>query len=596
MRTPTPKSPASALLLSLAVMALNCHTGCYLHPSDEPDAGVPDAGVPDAGIPMRSSDAGPPDAGVPVTGKDAGWSADGGPDDAGPVDAGANDAGPADGGPPALHILFIGDSYTYVNDLPGMLAQIAATSGVPPAITTGEVVQGGATLQDQWNNRLAQAAILDGGWTQVVLQGQSQEPLAEFGFFSDFPTYADSFVKLIAAAGAQPAFFVTWARAAGDPVYAPPNALFAIPAQMQDELTAAYASAAHGSSQSGRPLSLLACAGEAFQRSLARYPQIVLQQSDRSHPTVAGTYLAACTFYVALTGQPVPSQSAVPAGLSAADAASLRDIAQVGSDCAGVHVKGIIDTTFPLDADGGCSFDYGTAGSPITTGFVLTNRGGTAVGLSESSLAPPFVSALVSALDGGAPCDPFNGGCPSGTGFCSSSLQPGHSCTLSVTYTGASSATERLTLDFTGAYLSSASCDLHGTATQRALLAVSAAAAGCGDSCDLAQVQAFPGTTTSLDVFLVNRGALPVTQLGVGTPLLPPFSWAGGAFPGDAGNDFYPSCSAATLGVGEQCRLTVAFSPTDAGGLFTGAANLAYSDALGPVLPNANQNIEGRSQ
>src|ERR1700734_3192916 len=52
-----------------------------------------------------------------------------------------------DAGPSALNVLFIGNSYTYVNDLPGMLSQIAATAGTPPTIKTAEVVQGGATLE-----------------------------------------------------------------------------------------------------------------------------------------------------------------------------------------------------------------------------------------------------------------------------------------------------------------------------------------------------------------------------------------------------------------------------------------------------------------
>ena len=232
--------------------------------------------------------------------------ADAGGNDARPPDTGTGDAGPA-----ALHVLFIGDSYTYVNDLPGMLTTIAATAGVPPTITTDEVVQGGATLEVQWSNQLAQAKIMAGGWTHVVVQGQSVEPLAALDTGTGFSDYAEAFDDLIVEAGAQPTLFSTWARAAGDPIYAPiPNGNFVCPAQMQDELTIAYEQVAKL-----QPRSILVCAGEAFQRAIVQYPAIVLQQSDRSHPTVAGTYLAASTFYVALTGHPVPAQSEVPAGL-----------------------------------------------------------------------------------------------------------------------------------------------------------------------------------------------------------------------------------------------------------------------------------------
>ena len=51
-----------------------------------------------------------------------------------------------DAGPATLHVLFIGNSYTYVNDLPGMLQHISETAGVPPNILTQQVTVGGATL------------------------------------------------------------------------------------------------------------------------------------------------------------------------------------------------------------------------------------------------------------------------------------------------------------------------------------------------------------------------------------------------------------------------------------------------------------------
>src|SRR3989442_1625729 len=68
------------------------------------------------------------------------------------ADAGSDagtDAG-ADAGAATLSVLFIGNSYTYVNDLPGMLQQIAATAKAPPLISTEQVTVGGAALVDHW--------------------------------------------------------------------------------------------------------------------------------------------------------------------------------------------------------------------------------------------------------------------------------------------------------------------------------------------------------------------------------------------------------------------------------------------------------------
>ncbi len=512
---------------------------------------------------------------------------DGGAGRSDAADDGGGDAG--SGAATPLHVLFIGNSYTYVNDLPGMLTSIAATSGSPPTITTDEVVQGGAALEDQWNNGIAQTKIQHGSWTHVVLQDQSVDPLTLPGPPSTFPTYAKQFGDLIVAAGAKPTFFATWARAAGDTIYSPlPFGTFACPAEMQDELTIAYADAAKAESPS-----VLVCVGEAFKRSIAQHPEIVLQQSDFSHPTVAGTYLAASTFYVALTGNPVPTASAVPVGVSAADAATLRDIALVGTDCSDVTLKGAISTNFPFAAGGGeAPFEFGTSGEPITTQFQLTNTGGAVVGIHDAmSLAPPFQWTEGGAYPGGSDPD-----------FCADSLAPGNTCTISVTYSAASSATGSVTLDFTGdTYLASATCALHGTRADRAFLSVSDQPGlfGCTDAnCAPSSVYSSPGAAASLDLFVMNRGALPITSIAEGTPLGAPFAWAGGAFPGGVGSVTlgaplanYPYCTGA-LGVGEQCVVAITFS-TDALGSYAGAVNLAYSDALGPAASNANRDIAG---
>ena len=51
------------------------------------------------------------------------------------------------------------------------------------------------------------------------------------------------------------------------------------------------------------------------------------------------------------------------------------------------------------------------------------------------------------------------------------------------------------------------------------------------------------------------------------------------------------------LGPGEKCLVTVSFlPPTPDGGTYTSAVNIAYSDAIGPVTPNANENITGVSE
>ena len=558
--------------VAIAVV-LTCVFGC----GNRQGIGVPDASIPDAGS--------PPDAG---------------------------DSG--DAGPSALNVLFIGDSYTYVNDLPGMLSQIAATAGIPPTIATSQVVQGGATLQDQWNNGTAQMQIAQGRWTHVVLQDQSQEPLF-YGDYANFYSYGEKFGNLIVDAGARPSLFVTWARAPGTPDYAPSSldGYYFSPGEMQDELTSAYAKLGQ---QWGD--GLLACVGEAFRRTYQQYPDIVLQQNDFSHPTVAGTYLAACTFYVALTGHPVSALSAVPAGLSTQEAALLREVARVGSNCAGVQPKAFVlwadgiqngqsGLTYP-EPDGGLQFaepfDYGTAGSTITNYFVLTNFGETAAGLEDGlTLAPPFAWSGDAGYPGGSGLVTVNGF--QSYSFCSSSLSPAAvgmsppTCVVAVSYSGETSGTGVLTLKLTNDYQSGFSRELRGNSTARAALHVSADPGdfGCTDA-TCGPIDLTGGESANLVVS--NRGGSSVTSLSVGTPLAPQFSWGGdgGAFPGGTGvgsvnGENYDYCTTQALGAGQRCMVTVRFVPTTDGGPFTTAVNLAASDASGTVTPNANRNIQG---
>ena len=551
--------------------------------------GLPDGSLPDAGESGPSSDGG-----------DAGTAADAG-----------------DGGPGALNILFIGDSYTYTNDLPGMLQQIAATAGVPPTITTGQVALGGATLEDQWDGGVAEAQIRAQPWNYVVLQGQSEEPL----FTGDgFVTYAEQFESLILDVGARPALFVTWARAAGDSIYTPETDGYLVsPQMMQDELTAAYDSLA-----SQQPDAVLVCVGPAFQIAISQYPAIALQQTDFSHPTVAGTYLAACTFYVALTGRPVPTQSAVPDGLGAEDAAHLRQLAQIGTNCAGVTPKGaaVLNAIQALSEyedgqpDGGSAvassggeldggFDFGGAGISIPAYFSLTNLGPTAVGITdELTLTAPFSWSDEVGYPGGTGSVDIEG---SSYPFCTNTLAPvmdnlGSACVIALTYSGVATGSGTLTLGLSDAYESSLVVALRGETIPRALLTVSDDRGffGCSDeTCGPASMQC----GTPLNLIVSNRGGSPTIAVGVGTPLGSSFYWGSGPdagrFPGGAGTgtvdgQSYPYCTSGALGAGEQCLITVGCpEAAPLGSAVYTSVNLSYADEAGPVSPSAQRDVVG---
>ena len=71
-------------------------------------------------------------------------------------------------------ILFLGNSYTYVNDLPNTLKQLALSLG--DTLETDNYTPGGSSLQSLTFDANTLAKIQIGNWDYVVIQAQSQEP------------------------------------------------------------------------------------------------------------------------------------------------------------------------------------------------------------------------------------------------------------------------------------------------------------------------------------------------------------------------------------------------------------------------------------
>jgi hypothetical protein len=85
-------------------------------------------------------------------------------------------------------------------------------------------------------------------------------------------------------------FFMTWGREVGDPQWDSINTFY----KMNDRLRLAYLRFVDSTESSVAPV------GVAWRYVRDNYPTIQLYSGDGSHPSVAGTYLAACTFYASL--------------------------------------------------------------------------------------------------------------------------------------------------------------------------------------------------------------------------------------------------------------------------------------------------------
>jgi len=215
-----------------------------------------------------------------------------------------------------LRTLFVGNSYTYVNDLPSMIGQLAAAAGTRRFDPVQEC-PGGFTLKQHWDSG-ADTQLLPGSQFEwMVLQDQSQEPALDLSILeTDLYPYVTQLDAAARDSGARTVLFLTWARQNGDPENAPGDTYDA----MQDRLIRGYETIA------ARLHLPVAPVGIAWRNALRQQPGLALWQSDGSHPELAGTYLAACVFFQVLYGRSAVGNG-FTAGLDAGTAGALQQIA-----------------------------------------------------------------------------------------------------------------------------------------------------------------------------------------------------------------------------------------------------------------------------
>lgn len=184
-----------------------------------------------------------------------------------------------------MKALFIGNSYTYVNDLPALVAGLAASAGRP--LEAHHVTQGGVTLEWHSENAETLAALRASTWDIVVLQEHSIRPVQDTPRMLEA---AQALQREIAPSGARTVLYMTWARQ-----HFP---------EMQPGLARVYTSVAQEIGADVAPVGL------AWQAALSTDSMLVLHTADKSHPTPTGSYLAACVFYATFF-------DARPAGLAA---------------------------------------------------------------------------------------------------------------------------------------------------------------------------------------------------------------------------------------------------------------------------------------
>lgn len=186
-----------------------------------------------------------------------------------------------------VRILFVGNSYTYYNNMPAIAESIYESSGAGP-METGMLVQAGQRLSDVAGSRQPELLrlMMGGRWDYVVLQEQStlgggfRDGLPVIGDPAAFHEAVRTLDREIRRAGARTVLLVTWANAAAP--------------EQQGEITKAYETIA------SEVDAILVRAGPAWAEIRRAHPGIRLHQDDGSHPNAVGSYLTACTLLATL--------------------------------------------------------------------------------------------------------------------------------------------------------------------------------------------------------------------------------------------------------------------------------------------------------
>ena len=218
-------------------------------------------------------------------------------------------------------VLFVGNSYTYVNDLPNLVKEIAFSFG--DTLLHESNTPGGASFSAHSSNTQTLAKINQQQWDYVVLQAQSQEPSLSPAYVNaNVLPAAQLLIDAIESSSLciEPLFFMTWGRKYGDAsncVAYPPVCTYL---GMQERLRTRYLEMAFLHDASCSPV------GIAWKKYIAMDSTFNLYSPDNSHPSIYGSYLAACTFYASIFKKSAVGSSYWPNAIDSATAYSLQQI------------------------------------------------------------------------------------------------------------------------------------------------------------------------------------------------------------------------------------------------------------------------------
>ncbi|MEI7429121.1 MAG: DUF4886 domain-containing protein [Betaproteobacteria bacterium] len=200
------------------------------------------------------------------------------------------------GDEPVASLLWVGNSFFYYNNsMHGHVTQLVKAGGAQHPVRATSVTISGSGLD--WHdmesylrpNGIGKYSFVGDNeivfnkrgrqFDTVIMMDCSQCPIHP-RLKSVFHEIVKKDSEIIVKSGARPVLFMSWA--------------YKDKPEMTADLAEQYTIAANSNE------ALVIPAGLAFAKAISARPELELYQSDKRHPSLAGTYLAACTTYAAL--------------------------------------------------------------------------------------------------------------------------------------------------------------------------------------------------------------------------------------------------------------------------------------------------------
>lgn len=214
--------------------------------------------------------------------------------------------------PGAMRVLFMGNSLTYVENMPSLVARLAIGAGLQePTVATRAGPNYG--LEDHWNEGIVQDQLQRGGYQVLVMQ-QGPSSLAESR--ADLIPWVQRWADEARRHGTRPAVYAVWTPRGGD----------------LDASITNYTDAATGADAALYP------AGHAWREAWRTDPLLPLYSADQFHQSETGAYLVALVIAAQLFDRPPADfPNLFPQTISPARDAALKEAARVAIERYGVR-------------------------------------------------------------------------------------------------------------------------------------------------------------------------------------------------------------------------------------------------------------------